>query len=512
MGMKTTPTLLIVLDGWGVAEKGAGNAIGLASIPSYTHLWKHSAHGYLHASGEAVGLPSGTNGNSEVGHMNIGAGFVVPQELSRINIAIADKTFFQNPQFLGAINHCMQYNSNLHCMGLLSNGNVHASIAHFKALLACLAMQKYPKEVYLHLFSDGRDTEQQSFLSFYRELQHTCSEYGKGKVVHIVGRYFAMDRNKRWERTKQAYDLLVHNIGSSFPSVEDAITAQYAKHTTDEFLPPMVIGEQAVPIQSSDAVIFVNFREDRALQLSQAFVDDTFSFFSRGDQLHNLFFVGMTQYNEQLPIHVAFPMIPITHPLGKVLSEQGLLQFRIAETEKYAHVTYFFNGGREVVFPGEERVMIPSPKVATYDLKPQMSAYEITDRLLEAIDTHQYDFLLVNFANADMVGHTGNIPATIQALEAVDACIERLTQKIFHEKGQLFLTADHGNAEEMLHYTNGHIDTEHSTNLVPFLYTNGHTFPKELGIGILADVAPTILAMLHLEKPDTMTGRNLLLP
>jgi len=531
--------VLIILDGWGLAPASAGNAISQAKTPNFNRFWAAYPKTQLSASGEAVGLPRGERGNSETGHLNLGAGQIIFQDLPRIDMAIADGSFFQNSAFKQAAQHVKNHNSALHLLGLIGAGGVHSSIEHLVALIH-FAKTENVNNLYLHLFTDGRDSPPMSAATYILKIEQELTKVGMGKIATLTGRYFAMDRDNRWERTQKAYEALVLGKGNFASSPIQAIRESYAAGKTDEFIEPVVLDKNGL-IQNNDAVIFFNFRIDRPRQLTKAFVLPDFekleikkaSFdpyaeryglkiyevprgtttFKREKILKNLFFVTMTEYEKNLPVVAAFPPEPVRLPLARVLAENNLRQLHIAESEKYPHVTVFFDGGREKPFPGEDWVEIPSPKVATYDLKPEMSAYQLTEQLVKRLKGNHYDFILVNFANPDMVGHTGVISAGIKACETVDECLGKIVNTVLNLGGTCFITADHGNIEEMINLTTGEIDTEHSTNPVPFIVVDqrfnqgGRILPR----GILADVVPTILAILGIEKPEFMTGKNLLL-
>lgn len=514
MKHKYKPLVLMILDGWGIAPPGPGNAITLAKTTHINKLWVSNPHGYLHASGSAVGLPHGVNGNSEVGHANIGAGKVVYQELPRINAAIRNQTFFQNEVLLKAIEKCRANNGRMHIMGLVSTGDVHSSLEHIFALLKiCSLAGLSGGQVMVHVFTDGRDTNQLSSKTYVEELQEEMERLKVGRFASICGRYFAMDRDERWDRTWLAYNMIVNGVGDTASDIFEAIKQAHDRGETDEFIKPVVmIDEQGTPVgrvQSGDSVIFANYRPDRAIQLTKAFVSPDFKGFKR-EQLQNIFFVGMSEYEKGLPMEVAFPPEDISMPIGRIVSERGMRQLRIAESEKFPHVTYFINGGLDTVLRGEDRVEIPSPSVATYDLKPEMSAFEVTDELVRRIELDIYDFIIVNYANGDMVAHTGDIPATIKAIEVIDQCVDRVVRSVLARNGAVVIIADHGNAEELINLHTGEIDTEHSTNPVPFIFVSNEMNPRELQFGILADVAPTILAAWGIPKPSCMTGRDLL--
>ncbi len=538
---------LLVLDGWGLASPTAGNAISLANTTNINRLTASYPHTQLRASGEAVGLPKGEVGNTETGHLNLGAGRIVYQDLERINMSIADGTFFENKALTGAIAHAIQFNSNLHLMGLIGAGGVHSSINHLYALLR-LAREKNFKRVYLHLFTDGRDSPPTSSAIYISQLNEVIKKEGVGIVASIMGRYWAMDRDKRWDRTAKAYFALTKGIGQMVKTPDEAIQASYSIGKTDEFIEPSLIadtnGKPISIIKDNDAVIFFNFRIDRPRQLSRAFAVKDFtkanvetSFdpylikytrshqktngapaplaFERGEALKNLYFATMTEYEKLLVengVIVAFPPEIVEMPLGRVISLANLRQLRMSESEKERFVTFYFNGQQEAQFPSEERLIIPSPKVLTYDKKPEMAAREITDTLISKLKDGQYSFTLVNFANADMVGHTGSIGGTATACSIIDECVGRIVNFALGYNITVLITADHGNAEEMINAQTGEIETEHSRNPVPFIAVSSALTGKTqtLPEGILADVAPTVLRLLNLEVPSTMTGRNLL--
>lgn len=537
------PTLLIILDGWGLGPPGPGNALSLAKLKHVPALWEAYPHTQLAASGEAVGSSAGECGNTEIGHLNLGAGRVVYQDLPRINMAITDGSFFRNPTFVAAIENVNQHKSAIHLLGLLSDSGVHAKLEHLYALLQMVKLRSCQRPVYLHLFSDGRDSSPGAAQKFIRELETRCRSIGVGTIATIIGRYFAMDRDRRWERTEKAYQALTENVSPTAPNAAAAISLAYQNGKTDEFIEPIAICDQQNQpyprITNYDSVIFYNFRIDRPRQLTRAFVLPNFETVIHGESfdpymvkyfhkhvieldtrnkpfkrriiLSNLFFVTMTEYENSLPCAVAFPPEIVKVPLTEVLSEKGLRQLRIAETEKERFVTYYFNGQREYHFPSEDRLIVPSAKISTYDLQPEMSAYEITQRLLEALGSDKYEFILVNFANPDMVGHTGNIPAATRACEVVDECVGKIIDRVLVLDGTCVVAADHGNVEEML-TAGGQVDTEHSNNPVPFIIINRALANRRLVLpqGKLADVAPTILAQMHIEIPKEMTGKNLL--
>ncbi|MDP2671484.1 MAG: 2,3-bisphosphoglycerate-independent phosphoglycerate mutase [bacterium] len=509
------PVVLVVLDGWGIAAPGPGNAISLANKPNWDNYYNTYPHTRLEASGEAVGLPKGEAGNSEVGHLNLGAGRIVYQELPRINQAIADGTFLSNQALQAAVKHAKDNQTTLHLMGLIGTGVVHSSMDHLYALL-WLAKEAKIENLSLHLFTDGRDSPPNASLQLIGELENKLSSLGIGQISTIMGRYWAMDRDKHWERIKVAYQALTVGSGEKAPTAAAAIQNSYAKNITDEFVPPTVIQPGALApklIKEKDSLIFFNFRPDRPRQLTRAFVLPNFTEFER-KKLNDLYFVAMTEYEKALPVSsIAFPHVKVNSPLASIVSFMNKRQLHIGETEKYAHVTYFFNGGQEDPFQMEDRVHIPSPHVATYDLKPEMSAAEITDYVNSKLREQSYEFIMINFANPDMVAHTGSIPATVKAIESVDKCLGKLIPTILGLGGGAVITADHGNAELMVNPTTGAADTEHTTNPVPAVIIAeqfGNMSSKQLLSGILADVGPTLLSLMGIAKPSTMTGRNLI--
>ncbi len=506
------PLMLIILDGWGYMKAKEGNAILAARTPNLDRLEKEYPWCFLEASGEAVGLPKGMMGNSEVGHLTIGAGRVVYQDLTRINISIRNGDFFKNPVFLNAISNVKANDSSLHLIGLASYGGIHSYMPHLYALIK-LAQEKGLKNVYVHAFLDGRDEPPKAAIGDIKELDAFCKEHGSAKIATVSGRYYAMDRDNRWDRTKLAYDALTRGVAPyTALDAEIAISNAYARGETDEFVKPTVITnpeeKPVATIQDKDSVIFFNFRPDRARQLTWAFIKEDFDGFVR-EKRPKVYFVCMTQYDETLDVPIAFPPLKLKNVLGEVLSKHGLIQLRIAETEKYAHVTYFLNGGEEKRYRGEDRCLIPSPKIATYDLKPEMSAYEITDEVIRRIQSGKYDVIVLNFANMDMVGHTGIFEAAVKAVEAVDNCIGRIVEALKEKGGVALITADHGNAEEMIDPKTGEPHTAHTSNPVKCIYF-GNAEVKALRNGKLCDVAPTILELLRLPKPQEMTGKSLL--
>lgn len=545
---KTSFVCLVILDGWGIAAPGPGNAVETANTVNMDRFWASFPHTQLIASGEAVGLPKGEPGNTETGHLNLGAGRIVYQDLARINMSIADGSFFKNQVLLSAIEHARKNNSNLHYLGLIGAGGVHSNLEHLYALIQLAAKASF-KNLYLHLFTDGRDSPPTSARTYLKSVRGALEKEGIGEVASIMGRYWAMDRDLRWDRTARAYLALTKGEGHLVKTPEEAVDMSYSQGKTDEFIEPSVVtkpdGTPISLIKDGDAVVFFNFRIDRPRQLSRAFVLEDFSKanlefgydpylvkyakthvakvetvqepFNRGSKLKNLFFVTMTEYDKVLissGAQVAFPPEKVDMPLGRVISEMEKKQLRMAESEKERFVTFYFNGQQELAFEGEERQIIPSPKVATYDLKPEMSAREITEALLEKLrePNHPYSFIVVNFANPDMVGHTGSIGPAVKACEVVDECVGKIANLILAYGGTLLITADHGNAEEMIDSHTGAIETEHSANPVPFISLSKDLLGKAVNLpsGILADVAPTILSLLGIPQPSSMTGRNLL--
>ena len=505
--MDRKPIMLMILDGFGENEKA--NAIKAAKTPNIDKLMKTCPTTRIFTSGLNVGLPEGQMGNSEVGHTNIGAGRIVYQELTRITKEIEDGDFFSIKEFSEAIENCKKNNSNLHVMGLLSDGGVHSHIRHLYALLE-LAKRKDFENVYIHCFLDGRDTPPASGESYVIKLEEKIKEKGVGKIATISGRFYAMDRDKRWERIKKAYDALVNGIGEKATSAISAIESSYQKEIFDEFVVPTVIyngDEPVAKIQDKDSVIFFNFRPDRAREITRTLVDKDFNEFET--KKLDLFFVCFTKYDETLPnVNIAFKPTVLNNTFGEYISKCGLTQLRIAETEKYAHVTFFFNGGEEKQYKGEDRILVPSPKVETYDLKPEMSAYEVTQKVIEAIESKKYDCIILNYANPDMVGHTGNFEAAVKAIDTIDECVGKVIEALEKENGVAIITADHGNAEQMIDYKTGEPHTAHTTNPVPLiLYGVEGVKLKE---GKLADLAPTMLEIMGLEKPKEMTGESLI--
>ena len=505
------PTVLLILDGYGERKEKDGNAIALANTPVMDKLKKEFPYVEGQASGLFVGLPDGQMGNSEVGHMNMGAGRIVYQELTRITKAIEDGDFFENKALKEAVEHCKKENTALHFMGLVSSGGVHSHIGHIYGLLE-LAKREGLKKVYLHAFLDGRDTPPDSGKSFLMDVEKKMRELGVGEIATISGRYYAMDRDKNYDRVEKAYRAMVDGTGEKASSVEEAIDASYAKKVYDEFVLPTVIEKDGAvhTVSDGDAMIFFNFRPDRAREICHAFCDDEFNFFNRGAR-KKVFFVCFTDYDPTIPNkRVAFEKEEIHNTLGEVVSNLGKNQLRIAETEKYAHVTFFFNGGREEPYKNEERILVPSPKeVPTYDLKPEMSCYTVTEKLTEAIRSGKYDLVVANFANPDMVGHTGVLSAAIKAIEVVDECMGKVVDAVESMHGNLFILADHGNADIMIDEKTGEPYTAHTTNPVPFILVSEEKHKLREG-GCLADVAPTLLELMGIPQPKEMTGKSLL--
>ncbi len=507
------PLVLIILDGFGHSEKREHNAIALAHTPVWDRLWHDYPHTLLHSAGFAVGLPEGQMGNSEVGHLHLGCGRLLPQELVRINKAIEDGSFFENPALCDAVDRALKNGKALHILGLLSPGGVHSHELQLQAM-AELAVKRGLEKVYLHAFLDGRDTPPQSAADSIRRTQDKFKQLGHGQIASLTGRFYAMDRDQRWERTEAAYNLLV--LGEAEYTAPDPLTGleiAYERGETDEFVKPTAIvppGDTMHIIEDGDVVVFMNFRADRARQLTRALIEKDFDGFQRKRTPKLGGFVTLTEYHKDFDVPVAFPPIEITNSLGEVLSKNGLTQLRLAETEKYAHVTFFFNGGVEEPFPGEERILIPSPKVRTYDLKPEMSAFEVTEVMVDAIDKQKFDVIICNYANGDMVGHTGNEAAAIKAIEALDQCLGKITTALDHSGGEMLVTADHGNAEQMVDPETGQPHTAHTLNPVPLVYYRGKSGALDPEGGTLADIAPTMLDILGLEKPKEMTGHSLL--
>jgi 2,3-bisphosphoglycerate-independent phosphoglycerate mutase len=512
--MPISPVVLVILDGWGYRDEVDGNAIAAANTPVMDSLWAAYPHTLIQTSGKSVGLPNGQMGNSEVGHLNIGAGRVVPQELVRITDAVEDDSILENSALVHLCETVKQQNGKLHLVGLCSEGGVHSHLLHISGLLK-LAKAQGIADVCLHAVTDGRDTRPTDGLRELQTIQGFIDKFGIGRIVTLSGRYYSMDRDRRWDRTQKAYEVMTQDGEGDGRSVLEVLQASYDAEITDEFVLPTRIAPGAV--EAGDGIIFFNFRPDRARQLTQAFVDPNFDGFER-TQIQPLGFATFTQYDPSFPVLVAFEPQDLTNILGEVVSRQGLRQFRTAETEKYAHVTYFFNGGIEDPFEGEDRGLVPSPMVATYDRAPAMSAVQVTDGAIAAIEKGIYSFVVINYANPDMVGHTGNIEATVKALETVDQCLGRLLEGIIKAGGTSIIIADHGNAECMRD-EDGNPWTAHTTNPVPFILVEGEgrKIPghgTEVALrsdGVLADIAPTILQLLNIPQPAEMTGRSMIL-
>lgn len=505
------PIALIILDGWGCREEKDANAIAAAVKPHWDAIWQNHPHTLISGSGKCVGLPDGQMGNSEVGHLNMGAGRIVHQDLTRIDLAIETGEFFENPTLVNAMESAKTTNKAVHVMGLLSPGGVHSHDKHLQAMAELAARCKL-SSLFFHAFLDGRDMPPRSAQTSLVSLQAACERQGTGQIASIIGRYFAMDRDNRWDRVQKAYDLLV--LGKAdyqANTAEEALALAYERGEADEFVSATCIhasNTSPITINDGDIVIFMNFRADRARELTKAFIDPEFHGFIRQKWPALRQYISLTQYDKRFPIPVAFPPEPLTNILGEYISQLGLRQLRIAETEKYAHVTFFFNGGIEHPYPLEDRVLIPSPKVATYDLAPEMSASELTDRLIAEINSSQYDLIVCNYANPDMVGHSGNFDATVKAIETIDNCLGRLLPAIEKAGGEMIITADHGNAEKMFDYSHNQPHTAHTSDPVPFIYIGR---PAEITKtdGKLSDIAPTLLTLMGLSIPPEMTGASL---
>lgn len=504
-----SPTVLIILDGWGYREETQDNAIANANTPIWDRLWSEAPHTLISASGEDVGLPEGQFGNSEVGHMSLGSGRVLYQSISRIDKAISDGSFDTNPAYCEAIDAAIAADGAVHVMGLLSTGGVHSHERQIFAALR-LAASRGATKVYLHAFLDGRDTPPRSAKASLKAANECFDEISIGRIASISGRYFAMDRDQRWERVEPVYRLLTQGDAEfTAATALEALDAAYARDENDEFVAPTRIAE-AAPISNGDTVLFMNFRADRARAMSQAFVEDDFTGFERAERPNLAGFVMTTEYAAGMPAACAFPPSKLDNVLGAWIADKGLSQLRIAETEKYAHVTFFFSGGREDEFEHETRILVPSPDVATYDLQPAMSAPQVTDKLVEAIGSGKYDLIVCNYANGDMVGHTGNYTAAIQAVEALDSCLGRVEKALKDIGGQALITADHGNCEQMQDYESGQLHTQHTTQSVPLVYLGNTPLALNPKGGILADIAPTLLSLMALDQPEEMTGQNLI--
>lgn len=510
--MSKKPTVLMILDGYGLNDNKIGNAVAEADTPVMDALMKEYPFVKGNASGHFVGLPDGQMGNSEVGHLNMGAGRIVYQDLTKITKAIKDGDFFENPELVKACENVKAHDSALHLFGLVSDGGVHSHNSHLYGLLE-LAKRQGISKVYVHCFLDGRDTPPMSGKEYVKELKDKMDEIGVGQIATVIGRCYVMDRDNRWERVEKAYDAIVNGIGNHAENPLEAIEASYQQKVTDEFVVPTVIAKNGHPVgkvQEQDSIIFFNFRPDRAREITRAFCADEFDGFPREKRIHTTY-VCFTEYDVTIPNKsVAFPKTKLDNTLGEYLAKCGMRQARIAETEKYAHVTFFFNGGVEAPNEGEERILVHSPKVATYDLQPEMSAPEVCDKLVEAIRSLKYDVIIINFANPDMVGHTGVEAAAIKAVETVDACVGRAVEALKEVDGQMFLCADHGNAEQLIDEVTGAPFTAHTTNPVPFILINRDGYKLRDG-GCLADIAPTLLELMGLPKPKEMTGESLLI-
>ena len=504
--MSKKPVMLMILDGWGIAPASDVNAAYLAQTPNLDRYFAEFPHTTLEASGLDVGLPEGQIGNSEVGHLNIGAGRIIYQSLTRITKAIKDGDFFTNKVLCDCMDKTKEAGKALHLLGLLSDGGVHSNINHLIALLE-MAKARGVAKVYVHAFLDGRDVAPKSAVGFIEQLQEAMAAMDFGKIATVMGRYYAMDRDKRWDRVEKAYRTLVYGEGKVAADPVDGVEESYEAGVTDEFVEPFVIEGVDAKITAGDGVIFFNFRPDRARQITRALNDVEFPYFERSAEARPVNYVCMTQYDATIDAPVAYPPESIDDTLGQVLAKQGMHQLRIAETEKYAHVTFFFNGGVEEPNPNEERILIASPKVATYDLQPEMSAYKVTDALLAELDQDKFDVVILNYANPDMVGHTGVLPAAIKAMEAVDECVGKIVEKVLGLGGSVCITADHGNLEKMAE-ADGTPHTAHTTNIVPFVLVSKEE--HKLHSGILADIAPTMLELFNIEKPAAMTGSSLI--
>ncbi|MBQ4544155.1 MAG: 2,3-bisphosphoglycerate-independent phosphoglycerate mutase [Oscillospiraceae bacterium] len=501
-----TPITLIIMDGFGNAESGKSNAISCAHTPNLDKIFAENPKSALKASGLAVGLPDGQMGNSEVGHTNIGAGRVVFQDLPRISRAMTDGSFFENAELRAACENCVNNDTALHLMGLMSDGGVHSHAGHVWGLLQ-LAKKYGVKKVYIHCFLDGRDVSPTSGEGFVAECVKKCAEIGVGTVATLMGRYYAMDRDNRWDRVERAYRAITFAEGEKCDDAAAAVKKSYEDGKTDEFVEPTVCGSYS-GLSENDSIIFFNFRPDRAREITRTFVDADFSGFDRGDGFKKVFYVCMTQYDASMPnVRVAYGPESLDNTFGEYISSLGIRQLRIAETEKYAHVTFFFNGGVEKMYEGEDRILVNSPKVATYDLKPEMSAYEVTDKVIEAIDSKKYDVIILNYANCDMVGHTGVFEAAVKAVETVDECVGRVVEAVKNIGGVSVITADHGNADKMLEEDGVSPFTAHTTNEVPFCIVGANVTLRDGG---LCDIAPTMLDLMGIDQPREMTGESLI--
>lgn len=512
MSSNRSPKILIIIDGFGYSDNSAYNAITAANAPCWQNIWENNPKTLISTSGMAVGLPEGQMGNSEVGHMTLGAGRVVYQNFTRINKAIVDGDFFTNPVFCEAIDGAIANDKAVHIVGLLSPGGVHSHEDHINAMLE-MAVQRGAKKVYIHASLDGRDCPPRSATPSLEKTQALCDKLGTGKIASIIGRFFSMDRDNRWDRVEQAYRLMTegHGIHTATTALK-GLEAAYSRDENDEFVQATAIvaeGETATAIEDGDAIISMNFRPDRAREITHALVDGQFDGFERHKVVNLSSFVMATEYEATLDLPCAYPPENLVNSLGEYLANQGKRQLRIAETEKYAHVTFFFSGGREALYDGEERTLIPSPDVETYDQQPEMSAYEVTEKLVEAIDSGRFDTIICNFANCDQVGHTGDFDASVKAVEAVDSCLKQVLDAAARQQGEVLITADHGNVEEMFDETSNQPHTQHTTLPVPLVYSGPRQLSLDSG-GSLADIAPTILDMMGLDKPAEMSGRSLI--
>lgn len=506
--MRKKPVMLMILDGWGIAPPSSTNAVTRARTPHLDYYFNRYPHSQLRCSGEAVGLPEGQMGNSEVGHLSIGSGRIIYQSLTRISRAVKDGSLEKNPVLVKAMEEARDGGKKLHLLGLLSDGGVHSHIDHLLGLLA-MAQKMGVEKVCVHAFLDGRDTPPQSAAPFLEQVEKACKELGVGQIATVSGRYYAMDRDKRWERIRKVYDCMTGGEALEAPSAAEGLAAAYGAGQTDEFVVPFRVAGVDGKVEKGDSLIFFNFRPDRARELTHVFTDPEFAGFPRKETALPVHFVSMTEYEKGLQAAVAFPPEAIKDTLAEVVSRAGLHQLHIAETEKYAHVTFFFNGGREQPFPNEDRILVPSPKVATYDLQPEMSAYLVTEKLQGALAKDLYDLVILNFANPDMVGHTGSLEAAVKALEAVDECVGSLAETVLQKGGALCITADHGNLEEMEDPVTHAPMTAHTTNPVPFLVVGAEP-GTQVEDGGLSDIAPTLLDLLDLPEPEAMTGHSLL--
>lgn len=513
MSANKAPTVLVIIDGFGYREENQHNAVAAAKAPFFQSLWNNNPKTLIHTSGMFVGLPEGQMGNSEVGHMTLGAGRVVYQNFTRINKAISDGDFFTNTVFCEAIDKAVEAGKAVHIMGLLSPGGVHSHEDHINAMLK-MAAQRGATKIYIHASLDGRDCPPRSAQSSLEKTQALCNELGVGKIATVIGRFYSMDRDQRWDRVEQAYNLMVDGAAEFTASDPlNALQAAYERDENDEFVQATSIveeGASAATIEDGDALIFMNFRPDRARQISHAIVDKEFDGFERNRVPELSTFVMTTEFEANLEVPCAYPPENLANSFGEYLATQNKQQLRIAETEKYAHVTFFFSGGREELFDGEERILIPSPKVNTYDQMPEMSAYEVTEKLLEAIASGKYDSIICNYANCDQVGHTGNFEASVKAVEVVDSCLQQVVEAVAQQGGQVLITADHGNVEEMFDEASNQPHTQHTTLPVPLIYAGGQDLALDKD-GSLADVAPTLLALMGLDQPKEMSGRSLLI-